>query len=144
MWRRESSRTFWGGFQAMRLLRSIWRASNPWASPYSPALRLPWLPGMHSRYVGIVFFRYLRGAFWRRLWFFRVFSSAQNMVFDAESKSVLHTEMAKKNLFVKRGQFFRYSEGSSLWTNFSYDDHVFAHSVWFSQDFGVKILHYWI
>ncbi|PON71031.1 Splicing factor-like protein [Trema orientale] len=27
----------------------------------------------------------------------------QNMVFDAESKSVLHTEMAKKNLFVKRG-----------------------------------------
>ena len=25
------------------------------------------------------------------------------MVFDAESKSVLHTEMAKKNLFVKRG-----------------------------------------
>lgn len=34
------------------------------------------------------------------------------MVFDAESKSVLHTEMAKKNLFVKRGEFpfikFRY------------------------------------
>ncbi|KMT03749.1 hypothetical protein BVRB_8g188970 [Beta vulgaris subsp. vulgaris] len=27
----------------------------------------------------------------------------QNMVFDADSKSVLHTEMAKKNLFVKRG-----------------------------------------
>lgn len=27
------------------------------------------------------------------------------MVFDAESKSVLHTEMAKKNLFVKRGKF---------------------------------------
>ncbi|EXC28854.1 RNA-binding protein with multiple splicing 2 [Morus notabilis] len=26
----------------------------------------------------------------------------QNMVFDADSKSVLHTEMAKKNLFVKR------------------------------------------
>lgn len=26
------------------------------------------------------------------------------MVFDAESKSVLHTEMAKKNLFVKRGE----------------------------------------
>ncbi|RVW14580.1 RNA-binding protein with multiple splicing 2 [Vitis vinifera] len=29
----------------------------------------------------------------------------QEMVFDAESKSVLHTEMAKKNLFVKRGEF---------------------------------------
>lgn len=28
------------------------------------------------------------------------------MVFDAESKSVLHTEMAKKNLFVKRGQLY--------------------------------------
>lgn len=28
----------------------------------------------------------------------------QNMVFDTESKSVLHTEMAKKNLFVKRGE----------------------------------------
>ncbi|XP_068652382.1 uncharacterized protein [Aristolochia californica] len=27
----------------------------------------------------------------------------QDMVFDAELKSVLHTEMAKKNLFVKRG-----------------------------------------
>ncbi|KAK9282471.1 hypothetical protein L1049_005389 [Liquidambar formosana] len=27
----------------------------------------------------------------------------QDMVFDSESKSVLHTEMAKKNLFVKRG-----------------------------------------
>ncbi|XVE89472.1 hypothetical protein DITRI_Ditri19aG0203900 [Diplodiscus trichospermus] len=29
--------------------------------------------------------------------------SLQEMIFDAESKSVLHTEMAKKNLFVKRG-----------------------------------------
>ncbi|KAL8458825.1 hypothetical protein ACS0TY_035526 [Phlomoides rotata] len=27
----------------------------------------------------------------------------QDMLFDAESKSLLHTEMAKKNLFVKRG-----------------------------------------
>lgn len=26
------------------------------------------------------------------------------MVFDADTKSVLHTEMAKKNLFVKRGE----------------------------------------
>ncbi|KAG4123927.1 hypothetical protein ERO13_D10G007600v2 [Gossypium hirsutum] len=44
---------------------------------------------------------------------FALFSSAQlaiaakdalqEMVFDAESKSVLHIEMAKKNLFVKRG-----------------------------------------
>ncbi|XXG51693.1 hypothetical protein AAC387_Pa03g0209 [Persea americana] len=44
---------------------------------------------------------------------FALFSSAQlaiaardalqDMVFDTEAKSVLHTEMAKKNLFVKRG-----------------------------------------
>lgn len=27
----------------------------------------------------------------------------QDMLFDPEAKSVLHTEMAKKNLFVKRG-----------------------------------------
>lgn len=26
------------------------------------------------------------------------------MVFDSDSKSLLHTEMAKKNLFVKRGE----------------------------------------
>lgn len=29
----------------------------------------------------------------------------QDMVFDTESNSVLHIEMAKKNLFVKRGEF---------------------------------------
>ncbi|GAB2250004.1 hypothetical protein Droror1_Dr00013363 [Drosera rotundifolia] len=44
---------------------------------------------------------------------FALFSSAQfahaakdalqDMVFDADAKSVLHTEMAKKNLFIKRG-----------------------------------------
>ncbi|RXI09639.1 hypothetical protein DVH24_028863, partial [Malus domestica] len=28
----------------------------------------------------------------------------QGMIFDSESKAVLHTEMAKKNLFVKRGE----------------------------------------
>lgn len=32
----------------------------------------------------------------------------QHLVFDAESKSVIHTEMAKKNLFVKRGQLYLY------------------------------------
>ncbi|KAI3455700.1 hypothetical protein Pfo_012363 [Paulownia fortunei] len=31
------------------------------------------------------------------------YEASQDMVFDADSKSVLHTEMAKKNLFVKRG-----------------------------------------
>nr|XP_011468643.1 PREDICTED: RNA-binding protein with multiple splicing 2-like [Fragaria vesca subsp. vesca] len=29
-----------------------------------------------------------------------------SMVFDMESKTVLHTEMAKKNLFVKRGESY--------------------------------------
>lgn len=33
-------------------------------------------------------------------------AGAQDLVFDAETKSVLHTEMAKKNLFVKRGEIF--------------------------------------
>lgn len=28
----------------------------------------------------------------------------QDLVFDADKKSVLHTEMAKKNLYVKRGR----------------------------------------
>lgn len=36
------------------------------------------------------------------------------MVFDAESKSVLHTEMAKKNLFVKRGELFSFLFFQSL------------------------------
>ncbi|KAG2720841.1 hypothetical protein I3760_02G052800 [Carya illinoinensis] len=31
------------------------------------------------------------------------YEASQEMVFDVESKSVLHTEMAKKNLFIKRG-----------------------------------------
>lgn len=30
-------------------------------------------------------------------------------MFDAETKSVLHTEMAKKNLFVKRGDPLQFS-----------------------------------
>lgn len=30
-------------------------------------------------------------------------SGVQDVVFDAETKAVLHTEMAKKNLLVKRG-----------------------------------------
>jgi hypothetical protein len=33
----------------------------------------------------------------------------QDMLFDPESKSVLHTEMAKKNLFVKRGHFIQFN-----------------------------------
>ena len=41
----------------------------------------------------------------------------QDMLFDPEAKSVLHTEMAKKNLFVKRGhshsiQFLFYFYGT--------------------------------
>jgi len=33
----------------------------------------------------------------------RLIVNLQDLVFDAETKSALHTEMAKKNLFVKRG-----------------------------------------
>ncbi|XP_060669580.1 uncharacterized protein LOC125418755 [Ziziphus jujuba] len=65
---------------------------------------LRWLPGYEASQVNF------KG---EKPMGFALFSSAQqalaakdtlqNMVFDAESKSVLHTEMAKKNLFVKRG-----------------------------------------
>lgn len=33
----------------------------------------------------------------------------QDMLFDPDSKSVLHTEMAKKNLFVKRGNSIQFN-----------------------------------
>ncbi|XVF23006.1 hypothetical protein REPUB_Repub13aG0000600 [Reevesia pubescens] len=65
---------------------------------------LRWLPGYESSQVNY------KG---EKPMGFALFSSAQlaiaakdalqEMVFDAESKSVLHIEMAKKNLFVKRG-----------------------------------------
>uniref|UniRef100_A0A2P2JXT3 Uncharacterized protein MANES_03G081700 n=1 Tax=Rhizophora mucronata TaxID=61149 RepID=A0A2P2JXT3_RHIMU len=65
---------------------------------------LRWLPGYEASQVNY------KG---EKPMGFALFSSAQfaitakdalqDMIFDAESKSVLHTEMAKKNLFVKRG-----------------------------------------
>ncbi|KAG8657621.1 cell wall integrity protein scw1 [Manihot esculenta] len=65
---------------------------------------LRWLPGYEASQVNF------KG---EKPMGFALFSTAQlaiaakdalqDMVFDAESKSVLHTEMAKKNLFVKRG-----------------------------------------
>ncbi|XWS20786.1 hypothetical protein CRYUN_Cryun31cG0132500 [Craigia yunnanensis] len=65
---------------------------------------LRWLPGYEASQVNF------KG---EKPMGFALFSSAQlaiaakdalqEMVFDAESKSVLHIEMAKKNLFVKRG-----------------------------------------
>ncbi|PPD85209.1 hypothetical protein GOBAR_DD17869 [Gossypium barbadense] len=66
---------------------------------------LRWLPGYEASQVNY------KG---EKPMGFALFSSAQlaiaakdalqEMVFDAESKSVLHIEMAKKNLFVKRGR----------------------------------------
>ncbi|PPD94228.1 hypothetical protein GOBAR_DD08740 [Gossypium barbadense] len=65
---------------------------------------LRWLPGYEASQVNY------KG---EKPMGFALFSSArlavaakdalQEMVFDAESKSLLHVEMAKKNLFVKRG-----------------------------------------
>ncbi|XP_059457489.1 cell wall integrity protein scw1 [Corylus avellana] len=65
---------------------------------------LRWLPGYEASQVNFKVEKPMG---------FALFSTAQlavaakdalqDMVFDAESKSVLHTEMAKKNLFVKRG-----------------------------------------
>lgn len=49
------------------------------------------------------------------------------MVFDAESKSVLHTEMAKKNLFVKRGELFVFLFFQSLFSLNKYlEDDTYA------------------
>ncbi|KAE8664538.1 hypothetical protein F3Y22_tig00112759pilonHSYRG00020 [Hibiscus syriacus] len=63
-----------------------------------------WFPGFEASQVNY------KG---EKLMGFALFSTAQlavaakdalqDMIFDAESKSVLHIEMAKKNLFVKRG-----------------------------------------
>ncbi|KAK3427862.1 hypothetical protein EUGRSUZ_F04002 [Eucalyptus grandis] len=65
---------------------------------------LRWLPGYEASQVNF------KG---EKPMGFALFSTAQlalaakdtlqDMVFDADTKSVLHTEMAKKNLFVKRG-----------------------------------------
>ncbi|XP_010545616.1 PREDICTED: U2 small nuclear ribonucleoprotein B'' [Tarenaya hassleriana] len=65
---------------------------------------LRWLPGYEASQVNF------KG---EKPMGFALFSTAQfavaakdtlqDLVFDADSKSVLHTEMAKKNLFVKRG-----------------------------------------
>ncbi|XP_041000172.1 cell wall integrity protein scw1 [Juglans microcarpa x Juglans regia] len=65
---------------------------------------LRWLPGYEASQVNF------KG---EKPMGFALFSTAQlavaakdalqEMVFDVESKSVLHTEMAKKNLFIKRG-----------------------------------------
>ncbi|CAA6672214.1 unnamed protein product [Spirodela intermedia] len=65
---------------------------------------LRWLPGYEASQInlkgeqpmGFALFSSPQAAMAAR-------DALQNMVFDAESKSVLHTEMAKKNLFVKRG-----------------------------------------
>lgn len=96
---------------------------NPAARPYSDELRtifisglpldvkerelqnsLRWLPGYEASQVnfkgelpmGFALFTTPQHAIAAK-------DALQGMVFDAESKSVLHTEMAKKNLFVKRG-----------------------------------------
>ncbi|KAJ8756328.1 hypothetical protein K2173_025140 [Erythroxylum novogranatense] len=53
----------------------------------------------------------------------------QDMVFDAESKSVLHTEMAKKNLFVKRGMVAdsnAYDQSKRLRTGGDYTQTAYA------------------
>ncbi|KAG0452087.1 hypothetical protein HPP92_026137 [Vanilla planifolia] len=43
-------------------------------------------------------------------------SALQDMVFDSETKSSLHTEMAKKNLFVKRAPEVDGFAGSTTWS----------------------------
>ncbi|KAJ4953967.1 hypothetical protein NE237_030799 [Protea cynaroides] len=65
---------------------------------------LRWLPGYEASQVnfkgeqpmGFALFSTAQSAMAAK-------DALQEMVFDAESNSVLHTEMAKKNLFIKRG-----------------------------------------
>uniref|UniRef100_A0A1D1YUF8 Cell wall integrity protein scw1 n=1 Tax=Anthurium amnicola TaxID=1678845 RepID=A0A1D1YUF8_9ARAE len=65
---------------------------------------LRWLPGYEASQINLKGEQPLGFALFSNSQFAMAAKDAiQNMVFDAESKSVLHTEMAKKNLFVKRG-----------------------------------------
>ncbi|CAK9310542.1 unnamed protein product [Citrullus colocynthis] len=65
---------------------------------------LRWLPGYEASQVNFKGEKPMGFALFSNAQFAIAAKDAlQDMVFDAESKSVLHTEMAKKNLFVKRG-----------------------------------------
>lgn len=65
---------------------------------------LRWLPGYEASQVNFKGEKPMGFALFSNAQFALAAKDAlQEMVFDAESKSVLHTEMAKKNLFVKRG-----------------------------------------
>ncbi|XP_038718408.1 cell wall integrity protein scw1 isoform X2 [Tripterygium wilfordii] len=65
---------------------------------------LRWLPGYEASQVNYKGERPMGFALFSTGQFAVAAKDAlQEMVFDAESKSVLHTEMAKKNLFIKRG-----------------------------------------
>nr|POE69947.1 rna-binding protein with multiple splicing 2 [Quercus suber] len=64
---------------------------------------LRWLPGYEASQVNFKGEKPMGFALFSNAQFALAAKDAlQEMVFDAESKSVLHTEMAKKNLFVKR------------------------------------------
>ncbi|GMI93248.1 hypothetical protein like AT3G21215 [Hibiscus trionum] len=65
---------------------------------------LRWLPGFEASQVNYKGEKPMGFALFSTAQFALAAKDAlQDMVFDTESKSVLHTEMAKKNLFVKRG-----------------------------------------
>ncbi|CAL1386819.1 unnamed protein product [Linum trigynum] len=65
---------------------------------------LRWLPGYEASQVNFKGEKPMGFALFSAAQFAIAAKDAlQDMVFDAELKAVLHTEMAKKNLFVKRG-----------------------------------------
>ncbi|CAG7889644.1 unnamed protein product [Brassica rapa] len=65
---------------------------------------LRWLPGYEASQVNFKGEKPMGFALFSTAQFALAARDAlQHLVFDAESKSVLHAEMAKKNLFVKRG-----------------------------------------
>lgn len=72
----------------------FWCSASPCCQRYSTGL--DFFSSASLIFVSVFLFL----PFWMKL----VVRFVQNMVFDTESKSVLHTEMAKKNLFVKRGE----------------------------------------
>lgn len=114
-WRRENYRICWDGYLVTRLLKSTSKGNNPWVLLCSPLHSLLLLPKLLLR--SLLYHLYWIDLFSCHddIYIVRAFvCGVQGMVFDAETKSVLHTEMAKKNLFVKRGEFFIFFPPSSF------------------------------
>jgi hypothetical protein len=92
-------------FESVVQLRTIFIAGLPDDVKERELLNLlRWLPGYEASQVNFKGEKPMGFALFSTAQFaMAAKDTLQHMVFDAESKSVIHTEMAKKNLFVKRG-----------------------------------------